>query len=192
MLIDRADCSDQAGIEKGLNARAEFQGRLLRHAGHVRFEDPATGIDRRTAFRFERRERRSNALVGVGNNVVDLIFDAAVEILDGVVRSFLQERASFRGARFEFQRDFARYGLFLLHEPDEIPVGDTGSDGFEFLCCVPDGLFDSGEILRLEIAWGAFDDAASLCELAAGFTGEPFQLLRELSARLRACPRSCS
>jgi hypothetical protein len=122
VLIDRADRSDQARIEKGLNAGAEFQSRLFRHTGHVRFEDPATGIDRGTAFGFERGERRSNALVGVSNNVVDLIFDAAMEILDGVVRSFLQECASFRGARLEFQGDFTRNRLFLLHEPDEIAV----------------------------------------------------------------------
>ena len=180
MFVDCADGCDEAGIKKRLYAGTEFRGGLFGGASDIRLQGAATRFDCGAILRIQRGERRTGALGGFGEDVVGLRFDAATEIIDGAVGGFLQERASFTGAGFEFQRDFLRDHLLLFHQANELAVGNTGGDRFEFLGGMTDGLLDGSKIQRAKLARGAFGKLASFIQAIAGFRGKFFELLGEL------------
>jgi len=179
VLIDGANSGHKTGIEEGFDARAKFHSGLRGSVGDIGFQSAAARLNGGAAIGVERSEGGSGTLYGIGEDEVNMNFDATPKLLEGAGGGLLQERVRFADAGLEFQGDFLGHGLLLLHQTDELTVRDTSGGSFKFFRGVAHGLFDGGKILRPKFAGGAVDKASDFCQIVARFGGEFFDLLGE-------------
>ena len=179
MLIDGTNSGHKTGIEEGFDAGAKFHGGLLASMGDIGFQSAAARLNGGAAFGIERSEGGRGTLYGIGEDEINMNFDATPKLLEGAGGGLLQERVRFAGAGLEFQGDFLGDGLLLLHQTDELTVGDTSGGSFKFFRGVAHGLFDGGKILWPNFAGGAIDKVSDFCQIVARFGGGFFDLLGE-------------
>jgi hypothetical protein len=179
MLIDGTNSGHKTGIEEGFDAGAKFHGGLLASMGDIGFQSAAARLNGGAAFGIERSEGGRGTLYGIGEDEINMNFDATPKLLEGAGGGLLQERVRFAGAGLEFQGDFLGHGLLLLHQTNELTVGDTSGGIFKFFRGLAHGLFDGGKILRTNFAGGAIDKASDFCQIIARFGGGFFDLLGE-------------
>src|SRR6266446_774701 len=98
MLIDGANSGYKTGIEEGFDAGAKFHGGLLASMGDIGFQSAAARFNGGAAFGIERSEGGRGTLYGIGEDEINMNFDATPKLFEGAVGGLLRSaRAPAKG-----------------------------------------------------------------------------------------------